>query len=170
MWFPIIYLYVKPNLKKQKNSKGFTLIELLVVVIIIGILSAIALPNFLAHTGKARETEAKNSLSSIGTAQQAYFFEHGIFADGLAKLDVSFQRNYYNYPAPIVVSANAVKHQAISNSPDPKATYTRNYGLGVYYDNSNKFSVILCQSLTPGEDAEAPNTSTDSCSSGTKIQ
>ena len=171
MQLQIIALYITYNLKKQRSCEGFTLIELLVVVIIIGILSAIALPNFLGQTGKARETEAKNNLSSIGVSQQTYFFEHGTFADNLAKLDLSFQSNYYNFSTPTLVSANAVKHQAISNSPDPRATNTRNYGLGVYYDNSSsKFSVILCQSLTPGEQAEAPNANTDSCISGTKIQ
>lgn len=170
MQFQVLTLYTTSNLKKQRNCEGFTLIELLVVVIIIGSLSAIALPNLISQTGKARETEAKNNLSSIGIAQQIYFFERGMFADSLAKLDVSFQRKYYNFPDPNIVSANAVKHQAISNSPDPNATNTRNYGLGVYYDNSSKFSVILCQSLTPGEQAEAPNPNTDSCISGTKIQ
>jgi type IV pilus assembly protein PilA len=170
MEFQIVALYITSNPKKHRNCEGFTLIELLVVVIIIGILSAIALPNLLGQTGKARETEAKNNLSSIGVSQQTYFFEHGTFADNLAKLDVSFQSNYYNFLTPTLVNANAVKHQAISNSPDPRATNTRNYGLGVYYDNSSKFSVILCQSLTPGEQAEAPNASTDSCISGTKIQ
>lgn len=170
MQFQIVALYITYNLKKQRSCEGFTLIELLVVVIIIGILSAIALPNLLGQTGKARETEAKNNLSSIGVSQQTYFFEHGTFADDMAKLDVSFQSNYYNFLTPTLVSANAVKHQAISNSPDPRATNTRNYGLGVYYDNSGKFSVILCQSLTPGEQAEAPNANTGSCISGTKIQ
>ncbi len=172
MQFPIVALNINSILKKQRSNEGFTLIELLVVVIVIGILSAIALPNLIAQTGKARETEAKNNLSSIGVSQQAYFFEHRTFADSLAKLDISFQRNYYDFLEPTLVSTNnAVKHQAISNSPDPKATNTRNYGLGVYYDNSNStFSVILCQSLTPGEQAEAPDISTDSCSSGTQIQ
>jgi type IV pilus assembly protein PilA len=170
MQFQIIALYITSYLKKQRMYEGFTLIELLVVVIIIGILSAVALPNFLGQTGKARETEAKSNLSSIGSAQQAYFFEHGTFADAFAKLDVRFKSNYYDFPEPTLVSSNTVKQQANSNSPNPKATNTRNYGLGVYHDNSNQFSVILCQSLTPGDDAEAPNTSTNSCSSGTKVQ
>lgn len=170
MQFPIVAIYITSIIKKQRIHEGFTLIELLVVVIIIGILSAIALPNLLGQTGKARETEAKNSLGSIGVAQQTYFFERGTFADALTKLDITLESKYYNFPEPILVNSDAVKQQAISNSPNPKATNTRNYGMGVYHDNSSKFSVILCQSLTPGEQAEAPNISTDSCSSGTKIQ
>lgn len=157
-------------LKKQINCEGFTLIELLVVVIVIGILSAIALPNLLAQTGKARETEAKNNLSAVGRSQQAYFFQRGTFADTLAKLEVTFQENYYNFPPPNLVSPTVVKHEAISNSPDPAATNTRNYGLGVYYNTDSRFNVIFCQGLIPGGAAEAPNTSTGSCTSGEQIQ
>jgi type IV pilus assembly protein PilA len=170
MQFQIVAFYIISNLKKQRSCEGFTLIELLVVVIVVGVLSAIALPNLIAQTGKARETEAKNNLSSLGRAQQTYFFEHGTFADSLAKLDVSFQRNYYELTEPSLASANAVKHEATSNSPDPGATNTRNYGLGVYYNTDGRFNVILCQSSIPGGGAEAPNTSTGSCMSGIQIQ
>lgn len=168
MQFQILALYINYTLKKQRSCEGFTLIELLVVVIIVGILSAVALPNFLGQTGKAKETEAKKNLSSIGLAQQTYFFERGTFADTLTKLNVSFQSNYYNFPEPTLVSANAVKHQA--NAENPVATNTRNYGLGVYYNTNGSFNVILCQSSTPDGQAEAPNTSTNSCSSGTQIR
>lgn len=170
MQFQIAALCIASNLKKQRRCEGFTLIELLVVVIIIGILSAVALPTFLGQTAKAKETEAKKNLSSIGLAQQTYFFERGTFADNFTKLNVSFQRNYYNFPEPTLVSANAVKHQANSDSSNPAATNTRNYGLGVYYNSDGRFSIILCQSSTPGGQAEAPNTSTDSCISGTQIR
>ena len=50
------------NRKKGRNllEKGFTLVELMIVIVIVGILSAVALPNFLSQTSKAKATEAKS--------------------------------------------------------------------------------------------------------------
>ena len=59
-------------LRNLKNQKGFTLIELMIVVAIIGILSAIAIPNFLTFRLKAKTSEAKSNLGSIRTCEEAY--------------------------------------------------------------------------------------------------
>jgi type IV pilus assembly protein PilA len=76
---------------------GFTLIELLVAVVIIGLLSAIALPSFLSQTAKAKGSEAKSSLGSINRAQQSYRWEKGRFANNLANLDVKPSAKFYSY-------------------------------------------------------------------------
>ena len=54
------------NRKKGRNliEKGFTLVELMIVIVIVGVLSAVALPQFLNQTGKAKLTEAKTLASS----------------------------------------------------------------------------------------------------------
>ncbi|HEY5138683.1 MAG TPA: prepilin-type N-terminal cleavage/methylation domain-containing protein [Methylococcales bacterium] len=65
---------------KKRSAKGFTLIELLVVVVIIGILAAVALPNLIGQTDKARMTEATATLSGINTGQEAYYFENNAYA------------------------------------------------------------------------------------------
>jgi len=54
---------------------GFTLIELMIVVAILGILAALAVPNFMNYQCKAKQTEAKTYLGSIRTAEEAYFLE-----------------------------------------------------------------------------------------------
>jgi type IV pilus assembly protein PilA len=64
----------------MKNvQKGFTLIELMIVVAIIGILAAIAIPNFLRFQAKSKQSEAKTNLGGIFTAETAYFAEKNGF-------------------------------------------------------------------------------------------
>ena len=64
--------------KQQVNAHdAFTLVELLVVVAIVGILSAVALPNFLSQTDKAKATEAKTHLASTLKQAHAKFLEDG---------------------------------------------------------------------------------------------
>ena len=68
--------------KMHKGQKGFTLIELMIVVAIIGILAAIAIPNFLRYQCKSKQSEAKGNLGAIFTSEVAYFSENNGY-DGL---------------------------------------------------------------------------------------
>lgn len=62
--------------KLQKSVRGFTLIELMIVVAIIGILAAIAIPNFLRYQLRARSGEAAINIAAIKTSELAYFGSH----------------------------------------------------------------------------------------------
>ena len=68
-------------LRGKKGKKGFTLIELMIVVAIIGILAAIAIPNFLKFQAKSKQSEAKSNLAAIYTGQISYFGEANSFGN-----------------------------------------------------------------------------------------
>jgi type IV pilus assembly protein PilA len=69
------------KLRGKKGKKGFTLIELMIVVAIIGILAAIAIPNFLKFQAKSKMSEAKTNLGAIYTGQLSYFGEQNRYGD-----------------------------------------------------------------------------------------
>ena len=64
---------------QKQNKSGFTLIELMMVIAIIGILAAMAIPNFLTYQAKAKQTEARTNLGYIWTMEIAYHGEKDTF-------------------------------------------------------------------------------------------
>ncbi|MGB3188775.1 MAG: type IV pilin-like G/H family protein, partial [Limnoraphis sp.] len=138
------------HVAKRKKEEGFTLIELLVVIIIIGILSAIALPSFLNQANKAKESEAKQYLSAINKGQQAFYTEKGEFTNGISALGVGIKTVTENYTYACTAEARIVNCQAISKADAPLRAY-----LGAVYliDVSTTESTsrsILCQTNEPG--------------------
>jgi len=68
----------------NKSKKGFTLIELLIVVVIIGILAAIAIPNFISMVARAKDAAVKSNMHTLQVAAEDFAtYTHGIYPGGL---------------------------------------------------------------------------------------
>ena len=75
-----------------RDEKGFTLIELLVVVAIIGILAAIAIPQFSAYRAQGFNARASSDLRNLATAEEAYFAANASYSQVLSQL-VGFKQS-----------------------------------------------------------------------------
>lgn len=84
--------------KALRGQKGFTLIELMIVVAIIGILAAIAIPNFLRYQAKSRQSEAKTNLGGVFVAQTSYYGENSAYGNfGQIGFALAGASNRYTY-------------------------------------------------------------------------
>ncbi|MBL1209477.1 type II secretion system protein [Geminocystis sp. GBBB08] len=157
---------------KKEKKDGFTLIELLVVTVIIGILSAIAIPNFINQIGKSRESETKSYLGLIARGQQGYHWEKQTFAPTLILLgigtDTGVSGKYHTIPNPTDVNSTRVKHQAFAING--VTDQVRNFAIGVYY-NSGAYSLALCQSVEIAGTVNVGDNSADDCTNnGIKLR
>ncbi len=90
--------------RKMRAEKGFTLIELLVVIAIIGILAAIAIPQFAAYRRRAYESDVKANLKNAATAQEAYFVDFNTYLSGALSSGIPVG---YNMSTDVTMNATA---------------------------------------------------------------
>jgi type IV pilus assembly protein PilA len=71
---------------KQLGREGFTLVELMIVVAIIGILAAVAVPNYQKYQARARQAEARINLAAIYTVEKSYVVDQGSYSECLPEI------------------------------------------------------------------------------------
>jgi type IV pilus assembly protein PilA len=137
---------------------GFTLIELLISIVIIGVLSAIALPSYLNQAAKARGSEAKSSLSAINRSQQAYRLENSIFTNTLTLLDTRITGKFYSYS----VTGGAVSSGAGATTTPNNGTVDGLKVSSAYAAQTNDvFTQAICESnVTQGTISTAMTSTT----------
>jgi len=85
----------------MRRQEGFTLVELMIVVAIIGILAAVAIPNYQKYQARARQSEAKIALAAIYTVEKGYVVEHSSYSACLIDIgynpDGTAGRRYYSH-------------------------------------------------------------------------
>jgi len=136
------------HINKRRQDQGFTLIELLVVIIIIGILSAIALPAFLSQANKAKQTEAKQYVASINKGQQAYYAENTSFGTSVSILGLGLKTQTSNYIYSVSGSADGGVASAAPVTAAASALKGYSGGVGLVSAGDAKTTQsILCQSI-----------------------
>ena len=165
--------------KQEINNldQGFTLIELLMVVIVVGILSAIALPQFLSQASRAKQTEAETSLGAINRAQQIYRLENAQFGtlnqlSQTGNISIDNLGDYYQFSATpdggspgTIAKANATSLPAFTQD-------LVDYEAAIFMNANGALYSIMCRANDPTvtPQADANPSAANGCVNSVEVQ
>jgi type IV pilus assembly protein PilE len=109
------------NISMRKSMRGVTLMELMVVVVIIGVLTAIAYPNYRQYAARAKRNEARAALLQIATNQEKFYLQNNTYTEDLTRLGFPTTPTYTTDTGSYLVRVNP--GTATPNSYTATATY-----------------------------------------------
>ena len=153
---------------KVSNKRGFTLIEVLVVVLIIGILAAVALPQYQLAVAKSRAIRLFPLMRSWNNAQQVYYLAHGTYANDYTQLDIDLPHEsrkgagwlFYNDFKCLVNDSIKLSFQCTDlKSNITVEKYNNSQHLLCWAGKNNSFGNKVCKSLPRASPGSTQSTS-----------
>ncbi|MFW2371880.1 MAG: type IV pilin protein [Gammaproteobacteria bacterium] len=111
----------------MKKSQGFTLIELMITVVIIGILAAVAIPNYYQYMARTGRSDAAKGLDYLAACQERYYWQNQTYTDELDKLGcgTTTPDGYYKFSVglpPVASDGYTLTATAVATGPQAKDT------------------------------------------------